>query len=311
MESVLLIASHIPSLPKTSLQDTTGFGSLVAGSRIYPPPQYSWDKPTKNLHFARSAGVYLEKLSPYISSSPWIQNSTSQLFLNVADAHYRIRSGMPQNRKPLTEDIKRVSYGGDPLLELALSDWRGRVKTLLWLMESQGVNAPSGVPEHVTIAQEPQRGDNELETPSPGQATAGRKFPISLSRGGNSLPISNKPIESGADFISSGLRRCNKLMFLPLCHWYGQYNRVSHAKVIVVDQTIDDDEAIFKSIRTTYFVSRGWLRRIFSIWRLRKIERIKVCISGKFKLIHSFVYSILTLSRFLIPVSITLSVRIR
>ena len=172
-----------------------------------------------------------------------------------------------------------------------------------------------GAPEHENPSQEPRKDDKPLESlgsDNSMETTVDIKPEKIEDLMHRETGVGRAIKRSIADVTSSHhLRKCNLLMFLPLCHWYGQYNRVSHAKVKVVDQTIDDDEAIFNSIRTTYFVSRGWLRRFFSIWRLRKIERIKVCISGKFKLIHSFVYSILTLSRFLIPMSITLSVRIR
>jgi len=80
MEWVLLLASHISSLPETGLQDTTGLGSFVIRSRESPPPPYSWDEPMDNSTFSREAGVGLRLISPFILSDLLIQKPSSQLF---------------------------------------------------------------------------------------------------------------------------------------------------------------------------------------------------------------------------------------
>ena len=74
----------------------------------------------------------------------------------------------------------------------------------------------------------------------------------------------------------SPLTGCFQIMYLPMCHWYRQYERLSYAKVRVINDRIEDDEHLFTQIRSTYFRSRGWVRHVFSWWRLRRIDRVKV-----------------------------------
>jgi hypothetical protein len=65
-----------------------------------------------------------------------------------------------------------------------------------------------------------------------------------------------------------------QLKYLPLCT--GTTVRLYHAEVRILDGTAEDDATIFKRIRDIYNQQRGWLRRLFSWRRLRRVERVKV-----------------------------------
>ena len=66
--------------------------------------------------------------------------------------------------------------------------------------------------------------------------------------------------------------------YLPLCIKYGTSVKLFHAKIRLLDETIEDDETVFKRIKAEYQHQKGPLKRSLSCWRLRGINKIKVCI---------------------------------
>ena len=71
-------------------------------------------------------------------------------------------------------------------------------------------------------------------------------------------------------------QQTNSLRYLPLCFWSRSNTRLFHVKVYVVDQKKEDDETMFRKMRDVYNRNRGWIRRAFSWYRLRNINRVKV-----------------------------------
>lgn len=76
--------------------------------------------------------------------------------------------------------------------------------------------------------------------------------------------------------FSDSNRQPSCVRYLPLCVWSKSYTRLFHAHIQIIDDSNEDDEKIFRQIREIYNINRGYIRRLFSWWRLKKIERVKV-----------------------------------
>ena len=81
-------------------------------------------------------------------------------------------------------------------------------------------------------------------------------------------------VAPGEDFFSAF--KISFQLQLPVVHWYQGYNRLSYTRVEIEDVSIQDDEKLFKDINEMYAQNRGWLRRHFSIWRLERLEIVRV-----------------------------------
>jgi hypothetical protein len=86
------------------------------------------------------------------------------------------------------------------------------------------------------------------------------------------------PVSSG-DRLQSSQSLSNGrhyLKYLPACFGSRETFRLSHIEVRIIDDSSENDETIFRRLRTVRNVRIGWLRRLFSCWCLRRIELVKV-----------------------------------
>lgn len=66
------------------------------------------------------------------------------------------------------------------------------------------------------------------------------------------------------------------LKYLPICFKFRHSIILSHIEVRIIDLENEDDETIFRRVRAAYNAQRGYIRRLFSIYKIRRITQVKV-----------------------------------
>jgi len=89
---------------------------------------------------------------------------------------------------------------------------------------------------------------------------------------------SSPPVLSldGADRRRLNTAPRHYIKYLPLCFAFSSCARLTHIEVRMIDDSHEDDEVIFNRMRAAYNRRKGWLRRTFSCYRLRKLQPVKV-----------------------------------
>jgi hypothetical protein len=101
-------------------------------------------------------------------------------------------------------------------------------------------------------------------------------LPTSPTEHSDIIPPSKPPMTNLQYPFRDSNRQPACIRYLPLCVWSKGYTRLFHAEIRIIDDSNEDDERIFGQIREIYNINRGYIRRLFSWWRLKKIERVKV-----------------------------------
>jgi len=106
----------------------------------------------------------------------------------------------------------------------------------------------------------------------------------SLNLGANKSPTLVNPqldhpytlAQSNASSVQSSLRRPHIIKYLSICFRSMDCVRLSHIEVRILNDSQEDDELIFGRMRAVYNARRGSIRRLVSIFEIKKIKLIKV-----------------------------------
>lgn len=114
-----------------------------------------------------------------------------------------------------------------------------------------------------------------------GQRAAGDSHKSSSSLATASLSRQNSlvfvPSESSSP--ENGQRNTGPrhyIKYLPICFGGSDCVRLSHIEVRIIDDNLEDDAIIFSRMRAAYNVRRGWIRRVLSVFEVKKIKLVKV-----------------------------------